>query len=144
MSTENPETSLNKNKSRPVWLSVLCILTFLGSGLQSFVFLIITMTYTEFMAQVSTIELPIPEMKIFFTGTKAFYLTGFLLLLFSTFGASLMWKLRKTGFHFYTGSQLLFLALPMIYLEGFQLSVIDIALTGTFILLYLRFYKIMY
>lgn len=143
MTEQNPLQPIQKEPGRPTLLKVISILSFIGSGFQSFVFLLITMNYTEFMAQVSELEFPFPEMEIFFTGSKAFYLTGFLLLAFSTLGVSLMWKLRKLGFHIYTASQLLFLALPLIYLEGFKLSVLDIILTATFVLLYQKFYKIM-
>lgn len=136
-----PNSSLKPG--RPRLLTIFCILTLIGSSLQAFVFLMITMSYTEFMAQVKDMDLPLPEMQIFFTGSKSFYLTGFLLLSISTIGAYLMWKLRKIGFHMYTASQVIFLATPAFYLEGYKLSVVDIVLTAIFVIIYRKFYNIM-
>jgi hypothetical protein len=53
-----------------------------------------------------------------------------------------MWRLKKVGFHFYAAAQIALVLLPMIYIKGFPLPVIDGLMTALFIVLYFKHYKI--
>jgi hypothetical protein len=73
---------------------------------------------------------------IYFIATAACYAV-------SLAGALLMWNLRKTGFHLYTIAQILLVIAPMYFFHLPSPSMLDILLSGTFILLYSTNLKIM-
>ena len=139
---EDSKNLINKPK-RPVLLSVLCILTFIGSGLGSLSFLV---TYLSFdIAQELFQEMKdiVPGIEYVAKAGKNLFLTGSILYFFSLLGASLMWQLRKAGFHFYVASQILLVILPLVYISGYGISFLDVLLSLVFIFLYATFLKIM-
>lgn len=58
-------------------------------------------------------------------------------------GAMMMWKLRRTGFHVYAISQILMIMAPMYFFHLAGPSVLDIILSGIFVILYSTNLKIM-
>lgn len=139
---EDSKNLINKPK-RPVLLSVLCILTFIGSGLGSLSFLV---TYLSFdIAQELFQEMKdiVPGIEYVAKAGKNLFLTGSILYFFSLLGASLMWQLRKAGFHFYVALQILLVILPLVYISGYGISFLDVLLSLVFIFLYAKFLKIM-
>ena len=60
-------------------------------------------------------------------------ITGFILYTFSWVGALQMWKLKKIGFHLYTGAQIFILLLPVILIPSYPFSVFSLLFTGVFI-----------
>ncbi|MCX6233063.1 MAG: hypothetical protein NTZ33_16160 [Bacteroidetes bacterium] len=147
------ETTNNINiepvQKRPPMLQVLCILTFIWSGFNMIYNLIYGLFYNALKEFIVNMEFPknYKELKdvilYVFSGGRFFFLSGFLLCFFSIFGAYKMWKLQKNGFHFYTVAQLLMLMLPMIFIHGEKLNVVEVLITALFILYYARFLKLM-
>ena len=59
-----------------------------------------------------------------------------LLALLSITGCVLMWKLRRSGFHFYAIAQLLMLVLPLLFMGKGFLGLGDVMFTALFLLIY--------
>lgn len=129
-SNRNAET---KTKYRPQLLTLLCILSFIGSGLTGFSYFFIYVSYDQMGEIVEQLTFKLPEFDIMLTGGKRFFLSGFILNTLSLLGAMNMWKLRKVGFHFYTGSQIFILILPLVFIPAFPFSVLSVLLTLGFI-----------
>jgi hypothetical protein len=140
----NGEVSNNEESKRPEFLSILCVLTFIGSGLAAFSNLVIYFSFDMLMLTYSNGELNLPGSDIIFAFSKSFYIFGFLIYLASFSGALLMWRLRKEGFHLYSISQILLLILPTLYVKTDQVPLFGILLTSIFILFYYRHLKYMH
>jgi len=127
---------------RPTLLTVICILSFLGSGLSGATLFMVWASFEEVAPMLEELSSGIPGMELFAKATKNFFLSGAVLNFFSFIGINLMWRMRKAGFHFYTGAQILILFLPMIYISDYPLPVLDGIFTALFIGLYAYHYKI--
>lgn len=129
--------SLNTPKGEPVkrtdLLTVLCILTFIGSGLAAFSNLLIYLSYEEMLTIVDENGIEIPGFDIMMSGGRKFFITGFVLYTFSWVGALQMWKLRKIGFHLYTGAQIFILLLPVIMIASYRFSIFNLLFSAAFI-----------
>lgn len=134
----------NKIPGRSPLLTLLCILTFTGSGLAAFSFLMIGLFYPVFIEATKTSKLAFPEVGVVLLNTPpwAFLLAGFSYTL-SLAGALLMWKLRKFGFHAYTLAQfsLLFVTTFAIYPREFAAG--DLLFSTMFVLLYATHLRLM-
>lgn len=137
------EISQQENIKRPDLLTVLCILTFIGSGLASisnlFVYLnhdflleTIDKDLDAFFGQELVLELP-----------KSLFLLSGIIYFSSLVGALLMWKLRKVGFHTYAISQIILLIVTTVYLKSDNFPIFGILITILFILLYHKNIKFM-
>ena len=140
----NEEVSNSEEGKRPEFLSILCVLTFIGSGLAAFSNLVIYFSFDMLLLTYNNGELNLPGSDIIFTFSKSFYIFSFLIYLFSFSGAVLMWRLRKEGFHLYSISQILLLILPTLYIKTDQFPLFGILLTSIFILFYYRHLKYMH
>ena len=138
---QRQEEQTAERPRRPQLLNILCILSFIGSGMSGASFLMVYSSYNEVIPALSEFAESFPGMEMLLTAGRGFFLTGFVLYFLSVIGVSLMWRMRKAGFHFYTGSQLMILLLPLFYIEGYPLPFFDAVITGLFIFLYSRFYK---
>ncbi|MCD4729524.1 MAG: hypothetical protein K8R74_02910 [Bacteroidales bacterium] len=129
--------SLNPSQKEPFkrsdLLTVLCVLTFIGSGLAAFSNLFIFLSFEEMLTIVDEYEVEIPGFDMMMSGGRRFFITGFILYTFSWVGALQMWKLRKIGFHLYTGAQLFILILPVAMIVSYQFSIFSLLFTATFI-----------
>jgi hypothetical protein len=136
------EFSESKPQKRPQLLTILLILSFLGSGLAGFSYFMVYLSYDEIIPLLSEMKEQFPVIELFSTAGRNFFLTAFILYFFSLIGTRLMWNLRKAGFHFYTGAQVMLILLPVIYISGFPFPIYDSIITGIFVFLYYRFYPI--
>lgn len=127
---------------RPQMLTVLCVLSYVGSGFASVAFFAIWSTYHEVLPALAKSENMFPGMELFISAGRNFYFAGFILYFLSLVGVSLMWRMRKSGFHFYTGAQIMLAMLPLVYLDGFSIPFLEWMLTALFIILYARFYRL--
>jgi hypothetical protein len=127
--------------SRPPLLTILCVLSFLGSGISMLSFLMIYISYEEALPVILEFSNLIPGLEYFATAGRGFFLSGFILYLLSVAGVSLMWRMKKAGFHFYTASQLMALFLPVIYIKSFPFQFSEAIITLLFIFFYSRFLK---
>lgn len=133
--------SLNNNESNqlPTFLKVLCILTFIGSGigcLSSLFTPLFAEQIIAFMEQAPNYDET--EMAQAITVLKAgwgYYGLMLVLSLGSLAGAILMWQLKKIGFHAYALSNSLMLFIPTI-MFAMPISWAGVFLTVAFILLY--------
>ncbi len=140
---------INQPKLRPQMLSVLCILTFIWSGLAIFSNLFFSLFFDLIKEIIPTIELPsnYKEMKdgllLIISAGRFFFVSGLLLNSFTLFGAIKMWKLQKNGFHFYTISQIILLMLPLLFIKGGGFQIIEFLITAMFVMMYASHLKVM-
>ncbi len=118
-----------ESAKRPAFLTVLCILTWIGSGLGSLL-LILLLVGAGFLANSSLGTLLGPALA----GGSA--MIGLLTVcsVGSLFGAIMMWKLKKVGFYIYAGCQVLSAITPLIF--GGTSGVMGYVFTALFIVLY--------
>ncbi|MBO4403304.1 MAG: hypothetical protein J5792_06470 [Bacteroidales bacterium] len=138
------ENGYQETEERPTFLMVLCILTFIGSGISLISNLVVTATY-------EMIPDMLASMKDYFeqAGTdiedaqllpKTGYLITALLNAVSIVGAAFMMGMRKLGFHIYTGAQALLLLVPVLIAHQ-GLNYAGLFFTVVFVTLYATFLK---
>lgn len=133
MNLESINPSQKEPFKRSDLLTVLCVLTFIGSGLAAFSNLFIYLSFEEMLTIVDDFEVEIPGFDMMMSGGRRFFITGFILYTFSWVGALQMWKLKKIGFHLYTGAQIFILLLPVIMIPSYPFSIISLLFTVVFI-----------
>jgi hypothetical protein len=147
---ENYNDAINELESpkRPTLLSVVCILTFIGSALMLAMYLIIP-AFADAVVDAlknSPDYQDIEATKTLFQILQAgwgYYSCLVLLVICSAIGAVLMWKLKRLGFYIYALANLLALFIPTLFF-GFPPAVIGMIITAGFIVLYaihLKFLK---
>jgi len=131
-------TEENKKKplERPEMLKILCILTFIGSGLAVFSYSLSYLLFDEMKEIVGGLDKQYPGVKEIFSGGKRFFLTGFVLYSISFAGARQMWNMRKIGFHLYTVSQIFLLVLPVVMIKSHKLPLLGVLVSCVFVLGY--------
>ncbi|MBK7183506.1 MAG: hypothetical protein IPH89_11520 [Bacteroidetes bacterium] len=133
------EEQVTEVKKRPQLLSILCVLTFISTGLGIFTSLLTPMIsdyLVEFITSMPGYEQNLTEEGlIMLKAGWGYYLVSLVLISLSLFGAIKMWKLKRIGFHFYTIANLLLFCLPSIFL-GMDFNLIGLVLPGLFIGLY--------
>jgi hypothetical protein len=131
---QHPEIS----QKRPVLLTVLCILTFIGSGLNLLSSVLITVFFNAFQVVAEDISkaFDLPAMDMLLNAPPAYFLVSSLLYALSGAGSLEMWKLRKRGFHMYAISQVLLIMMPMYFFKLMAPSFADIIFSGIFVMLY--------
>lgn len=134
-------------RKRPQLLSILCVLSFIGSGLAAvssfFVYLFHDVVVNAF--ETGEFDDELLTLDLFATISKEYFILNGLLMVVSFTGVWHMWNLRRSGFHLYALSQILVLIVSTIYLYnpvGIS-PMFDMLVTTLFILLYLRFRTIM-
>ncbi len=145
MENQLPVQPLQEQEKRPVFLTTLCILTFIGSGMNLFSSLTIAGFFDIFMeiAADLTEKYNLPGMDFMAMTTPGFFLTTALFYASSIAGAIMMMKLKKTGFHLYTVSQILLLITPMYFLKLPGPGIAELFFAGLFIFLYSLNLKVM-
>lgn len=119
-------------KSRPKFLTVLCILTFIGSGLATLLYLIALIAF----GAISGVLDSVPGMGAMGDAGMAIFAVFFVLAFLSLFGAIMMWKLKKTGFYLYTLANIILLILPFVVFDGVPVNIFGIIITVGFIAMY--------
>ena len=130
-----------KQTNRPQLLTILCILSFIGSGIGGFSYFMMYASYYEILPMLEEMSEQFPVVSMFLNTGRTFFLTGFILYFLSIFGVSLLWRMRKAGLHFYAGSQIMLLLMPLFYIETYPIPYFDGAITIFFIYAYTRFYQ---
>jgi hypothetical protein len=131
--------------TRTMLLTVLCILTFIGSGLNVISGLAIGTFFDQFVKVAADLAetYKLPGMEMITEGTPGFFFISALLYSGSVAGALMMWRLLRTGFHIYTISQILLIIAPMYFYSISGPSLPDLILTGLFVILYSMNLKLM-
>jgi len=120
-----------QEEGRPTFLTVLCILTFIGSGLTALLLLIGLVAAGAASGVLSSIP-GMGDMAGFGSG---YFVVVLVLALSSLYGAIMMWKLKKMGFYLYSGANVIALFIPMIMASG-KFSFFGLFITALFIILY--------
>ena len=123
-------------QQRPTLVTVLCILSFIGSGLSILSYLLLTVGAGAIMSFLDNI----PGMGEALAGSGIGAGTAFLLLMLifnigTLFGAIMMWKMKKIGFWIYSGSFVVQFILPMIMASG-PFRIFLLIVMAAFIVLY--------
>jgi hypothetical protein len=128
-----------------VLLKILCVITFIGSGLGFLSYGIIGLVHSFFSSNLSLIpdEQNRELIGMLLSAGRMFFFLNAILYAVSFAGALLLWRMKKLGFHLYTASQLLLLILPMAYIKGFPMPGTNIFLTILFIWGYSGYLKLM-
>ena len=138
-------------QQRSGWLTVLCIFTFIGSGLSCLGYFFFTAGYAylpDIMEQsremvISMYGDAVDVSQALEVQPRAYYLLLTLLYAASVTGAAFMLALRKVGFHTYTIAQALLLVAPVLFIHApFDFG--GLFLTIAFVLLYATFLKQMH
>ncbi len=122
------QKSIVETGKRPVFLSVLCILTFIGSGLGLLAFLLLIVGAGAIMSYLGSFGGALG------TGSMGYLIISLVLSLASLFGAIQMWKLKKMGFFIYTGAAIIGIILPLFF--GLVFSTFGTIITVAFIVMY--------
>ena len=128
---------------RPPLLTILCILTFIGSGMSFFGFLGVALSYEATMEALKVLYADYPEASYLLNAPHKFFVLATVLMGASLLGAILMWNLRKIGFHLYASAQIIYLILPFIFFGGGADQLLNIMTTALFVYLYARNLPIM-
>ena len=132
-----------KPRRRPELLTILCILSFIGSGLAAFSNLVLFLTYDEVGPLMEEAKIEMEEIILLMSGGKGFFIAGFFLYMVSLAGAISMWRMRKIGFHMYTAAQAFLIILPLISIPEFPFSIAGLLVTAAFIFGYATQLKFM-
>ncbi len=129
-----PETQ----STRPTMLTVLCILTFIGSGMQLFSSLIIAGFYDMFVQVIQdfAVKFKLAGMDQLLAVKPLFFVVSVFLYAGSIGGAILMMRMKKAGFHVYTIFQILLIISPMYFMHQSAPGTFDVLLSGLFVFLY--------
>jgi len=128
-----------------ILLKILCVFTFVGSGLGFLSFGIIALIHGYFSKNLSLIPLEQNRdlIEMLLSAGRLFFFLNALLYGVSFAGAILLWRMKKAGFHLYTVSQILLLILPLAYIKGFPMAAGTIFLSILFVWGYSGFLKYM-
>ncbi len=155
--------SVNPTKDRPVFLTVICILSYVGLGLS-----ILNGLAGAIFGRVATYLSPLVKSVMkedvdldtlpdaarrlvessFSIVNKALeYATTMSLLsavlcIIALFGVINMWQLKKMGFYLYTGAKIFILLIPVIFLGFNFFSFIAVTINGLFVLLFIILYAV--
>jgi len=124
--------------SRSQFLTILCILTFIGSGVNALSSFMVASFYDMFLvvAKEFSERFDLPAMETLMNATPGFFVIFGFLFMGSLTGAILMWRLQKVGFHVYTIAQILLLIAPIYFMKLPAPSLLDLLFSGLFIILY--------
>ena len=134
---------MNETPKRPELLTILCILTFIGSGssliANGFLYLMFDQV-KEIIGQQEELSFLGSEINLsFLLDIKpVFFLIQSALYFLSVSGAYQMFQLRKAGFHLYAISQILLLITPKVFVPGIPFPFFELMVSTVFILLYYK------
>jgi len=134
---------MNETKNRPELLTVLCILTFIGSGtslLANGVLYLMFDQLKELIEQQSVFSLMGSDVDLsFLLDIKSgFFLSQLLIYALSLYGAVQMFQLRKIGFHLYTIAQIALLIIPKIFVPVLPFPFFELMVSAVFVYLYYK------
>ena len=123
---------------RPNMLTILCILTFIWSGLYLFSNLVIAGFYDVFLQIAPEIseKFKLPGIDQLLAPGPVFFIVSAVLFAGSIAGAILMMRQKKAGFHIYTIFQILLILATMYFLHLPAPGLFDLVFSGLFIYLY--------
>ncbi len=141
-----PLTDPQLPEKRQTLLTVLCILTFVGSGLNLVSSWMFAAFYDIFVIVIKEFadKFNIPGVDAILEAKPLFFFLSGVFYVGSIIGAVLMMRLKKAGFHVYTIFQILLVISPMYFMHLPGPNFLDILFSGTFIILYSTQLKFMH
>lgn len=165
------EVTEEVNESRPMFLTVLCILTWIGSGIGVISSLFSILTYTRSMQRFEESGIKFEDLSNELENTPSSGEAGeefarnvtkgmaegmdSMLEWASTInyinlgvsvlcilGAFLMWKLKRTGFFLYTAATIVSVAAPIALMGSNFLTLMSVAMGGFFGLIFIILYGV--
>ena len=140
---EKPTFIDNRKKKRPEYLTLLCILTFIYSGMQALSNIVIYSNKDYIIKSLDESSFKLEDIQPLLDMPSDFFLLSFLFYSISLAGALFMWNLKKLGFHIYSLAQIALLFTISIYNPFNTTPIADILITSLFIFLYYRHLKFM-
>lgn len=133
----------NEAPKRPVFLTVLCILSFIAAGFAILGYGALIAVVGVATAAVGKIEDMANEAGGSMTMssgpsaglTWAYIILGFVTTLVALFGVIKMWKLKKMGFFLYTGATVVSMIMSIVY-SGFGPATFGLVISVGFIVMY--------
>lgn len=137
---------------RPRLLTVLAVLSFIGSGLSLFsnvmtLFFydaVINIDVSELLAvypKMFTEDILQSSLSVIEKAGRLYFMISAMAYIISLYGVYKMWNLQKNGLHYYAIAQIVILILPLIFVSA-QLPVFSsLLITAIFILLYFKSFK---
>ena len=123
--------------ARPPMFVVLCVLSFIGSGMPALAYTFMAANFNEVVTMAESGQVMLPDnFSLFLSGGPAFFALEALLNAVSFGGVWAMWYRRAIGFHLYAGAQLFLALVPTAFLEGNPFLVADAVLSAGFVLMY--------
>ena len=134
---------MNETKNRPELLTILCILTFIGSGtslLANGVLYLMFDQLKELIEQQSVFSLMGSDVDLsFLLDIKSdFFLAQLLIYALSLYGAVQMFQLHKIGFHLYAIAQIALLIIPKIFVPNLPFPFFELMVSAVFVYLYYK------
>jgi hypothetical protein len=114
---------------RPVPLSALCILTFIGSSIGFAGYFLASLFFNE----ISNMIIKYSSWHSTQTISPAYFLVLMVFFSLSLMGAIRMWKLHRDGYFLYVFAQLIILFLPAYWISWQSLSATNTIFTLSFI-----------
>ena len=135
------EETTKSTGARPVFLTVLCILSFIAAGFAVFGYITVITLMGAATALTSGMEAMegMEGMYAFNAATAsagttwAYVIVGFVTTIVALIGVLKMWKLKKQGFMIYAGASIVSLIMSIVY-SGF--GVVGAVITIGFIVMY--------
>ncbi|MBN1181465.1 MAG: hypothetical protein JXB49_04200 [Bacteroidales bacterium] len=124
------EEQKTEGQKRPGLLTVLCILTFIGSGLGILFGLLLIIgagSVLSFLGRIPGFGGG--------GGMMSYSIVSLVLSVVLLFGAIQMWKLKKLGFYLYTAAKIIGFILPIVWL-GMPFNIVGLIIMAAFIVLY--------
>lgn len=143
------ELETNDKQERPAFLTVLCVLSFIASGISIVGMLVIGAAKkvandsgSDLLEQArqsnpelyDTPEKEVAMQQLEVILTWPYIIVATILILVSLFGVIKMWKLKKQGFFIYTAAAIGGLILPLLY--GIAFSTLGLIIPVFFIVMY--------
>jgi hypothetical protein len=123
-------TNMEKEKSvRPSFLTALCILSFIGSGLGFVGYFLASV----FFAKTSELIIEYSNWHSVEAISPMYFTLFMALSAGSLIGAIRIWKLHRDGFYIYTAAQIIMLFLPVFWIGQNSLSATGAIFTAIFI-----------
>ncbi len=140
--TDNTE---NNENTRPDFLKILCILSFIGSGLSLVSNLLMFMTidivreyYQNGMFDFLEENMDLNVLDVLVSINSTYFILQALVFSLAIYGTYTMWNLKKLGFHIYVIAQIILLILPQVFLPGLPFPTFELIISTIFVLLYAK------
>lgn len=120
---------------------ILLVITYIYAGLSAFSYLLMALLLPSMQQIYADNPKILPEefgvmMQQMLEMPRGYFLGAGVLYLLEVLGATLMWRLRWSGFHTYTLARLLLLLLPLLFLGRGFVGIGDIMMALLFVAVY--------